>query len=71
MVKKPIIADYSHLAEKPETNPTGPKFKVNDRVRIIKYKKHFSKGYTENWSRGIFIIGSVLKTNPWTYKIKK
>ena len=46
------------------------KFKVNDRVRITKYKNIFSKGYTENWSREIFIINSVLKTNPWTYKIK-
>ena len=30
----------------------------------------FSKGYTENWSREIFIIDSVLKANPWAYKIK-
>ena len=30
----------------------------------------FSKGYTENWSREMFIIDSVLKTNPWTDKIK-
>ena len=30
------------------------------------------KCYTENWSREIFIIDSVLKTNPYplTYKIK-
>ena len=32
--KKPINGDYSALTEKFETNPTGPKFKVNDRVRI-------------------------------------
>ena len=49
-------------------NPKAPKFKVNDRVRIP--KNIFSKGYTENWSRKIFIIDSILKTNPWTYKIK-
>ena len=30
----------------------------------------FSKGYTKNWSKEIFIIDSVLKTNPWTYTIK-
>ena len=30
----------------------------------------FSKGYTENWSREIFIIDSGLKTTPWTYEIK-
>ena len=53
-----------------ETNPKAPKFKSDDRVRITKYKNIFSKGYTKNWSREIFIIDSVLKTNPWTYKIK-
>ena len=67
--KKPINADYSALTENIETNPKAPKFKVKDRVRITKYKNIFSKGYTENWSREIFIIDSVLKTNPWTYKI--
>ena len=30
----------------------------------------FSKVYTENWSRETYIIDSVLKTNPWTYKNK-
>ena len=25
---------------------------------------------TKNWSREIFLIDSVLKTNPWAYKIK-
>ena len=68
--KKSINADYSALTEKIETNPKTPKFKASDRVRITKYKNIFSKGYTENWSREIFIIDSVLKTNPWTYKLK-
>ena len=39
-------------------------------MKIAKYKGIFSKGYTKNWLREIFIINSVLKTNPWTYKIK-
>ena len=47
-----------------------PKFQVDNRVRITKYKNIFTKGYTANWSRKIFITDSVLKTNPWTYKIK-
>ena len=68
--KKPINADYSALTEKIETNSKAPKFKVNDKLRITKYKNIFSKGYTENWSREVFIIDSVLKTNPWTYEIK-
>ena len=49
--KKPMNADYSTLTEKIETNSKAPKFKVNDRVRITKYKNIFSKDYTENWSR--------------------
>ena len=70
LVKKSINADYSALTEKSETNAKAPKFKVNDKVRITNYKNIFSKGYTENWSREIFIINSALKTNFWTYKIK-
>ena len=68
--KKPVNADYFALTEKIETNLKAPKFKVNDRVRITKYKNIFHKVHTENWSREIFIIDSVLRTNPWTYKIK-
>ena len=30
----------------------------------------FSKGYTKGCLREICSIDSVLKTNPWTYKIK-
>ena len=68
--KKPITADYFAFTENTESNPKAPKFELNDRVRITKYKNIFSKGYTKNWSREIFIINSVLKTNPCTYKIK-
>ena len=67
--KNPINADYSTLTEKIETNLKALIFKVNDRVRITNYKNIFSKAYTENWSRKIYIIDSVLKTNPWTYKL--
>ena len=58
------------MTEKTETNLKTPKFKVNVKVRITKYKNIFSKGYTGNWSGEIFIIDCVFKTNPWTYKIK-
>ena len=68
--KKPINADYSALTEKIETNLNSPKFKVNGRDRITKYNNIFSKGYTEIWSREVFIIDYVLKTNPWTLKLK-
>ena len=68
--KKPINDDYFALNEKIETNHKAPKFKVNDRVRITKYENIFSKGYTENLWREIFTIDSILKTNPWTYRVK-
>ena len=61
--KKPINADYSALTENIEINP---KSKVNDKVRLSKLKNIFSKGYTENLSRELFVIDSALKTNPWT-----
>ena len=62
--KKPINADFSTFTENIETNPKAPKFKVNDRVRITKNKNISSKGCIENWSSKIFVISSVLKTNP-------
>ena len=68
--KKPINVDCSALTEKIETNPKSPKYKVNYRVRVTKYKNIFRKGYTENWSRKVFTIDFGLKTNLWTYKIK-
>ena len=66
--KKPINVDYSVLTEKIEMNHEDLKFKVGNIVRITKHKNIFSKGYTENWSGDIFIIDSVLKTNPWMQK---
>ena len=66
---KPIDFDYSGLSEEIKTNPKAPKFKFGDRVRITKWKNNFSKSHTKNWFREIFVIDSMLKTNPWTYKI--
>ena len=68
--KNTIDPDYSDLNEEIETNSKIPNFKVDNGVRITKYKNIFSGGYTEKWSAKIFIINSLLKTNPWTYKIK-
>ena len=68
-----IDADYSALTEEIETKlikSTIQKSKKFDTVRITRYKSIFSKGYTKNWSREKSIIDSVLKSNPWTYKIK-
>ena len=68
--KNPINADYSAFSEKFETNSKSPKFKVGDEVRITKYQNIFSKGFIEYWRKEIYLTDSVLKANPWTYKIK-
>lgn len=44
-----------------------PKFKVNDSVRISKYKKVFTKGYIPNWTNEVFRIHAVKPTKPVTY----
>ena len=59
------------MTEKIETNAKASKFKVNDKVIITNYKNIFNKDYTENWSRKMFIIDSLLKTNHLTYKVKE
>jgi len=52
-------------------HPSGPGFKVGDRVRISKYKRNiFDKGYTPNWTEEVFIVDEIQTTNPITYKIK-
>lgn len=44
--------------------------KVNDFVRISKYKGAFEKGFTPNWSTELFQIVKVQDTSPITYLIK-
>lgn len=47
-----------------------PKYKVGDRVRIIKKKRTFEKGFTTNWSEELFTVTKVKDTKPPTYEIK-
>ena len=48
-----------------------PRFKVGDKVRIIKYKrKVFDKGYTPNWTEEIFLVDKIQSTNLITYRLK-
>ena len=46
------------------------KFKVDDYVRIGKYKKIFEKGYTPNYSAEVFMIEKIVPTFPITYILK-
>ena len=68
LVKKTIDADYSPLTKEIESSHEAPQIKL--RVRITKYNNIFSKGYTNNWSREITVIDSVLESNTWTYNMK-
>ena len=45
------------------------KFKIGDRVRIIRKKSTFEKGFTPNWTEEIFTIDSVKSTQPITYTL--
>ena len=55
-------AEYNEVS-----NVTKPKFKVDDHVRISKYKNIFAKVYTQNWSEEVFAVSKIKDTVPWTY----
>ena len=65
-----VDSDFFALTEKSESSHEAPKFKVADLVKISKYRNSFSKCYTKNWSREIFVVDCVLKTNRCSYKVK-
>ena len=50
-VKNDSFAEYNE-----ESNEKDPKIKVNDHVRISKYKNIFTKGYAPNWSEEIIVV---------------
>ena len=54
---KPIDIKNDYFAEyNEESNEKDLKFKVNDHVRISKYKNIFAKGYAPNMSEEIFVV---------------
>ena len=46
-----------------------PKFRVGDRVRISKAKRHFEKGYMANWTEELFTIVDAHRSNPPVYRL--
>ena len=67
---KPIdVTSDSYAEYNEDSNVTKPKFKVDDRVRISKYKNIFAKGYTQNWSEEVFVVSKIKNTVRWTYVI--
>ena len=76
---KPTVArepsSYQHVFENLYAKNTKerrkePKFHLGDKVRIMKKKKHFEKGFTPNWTEEIFTINKVKSTKPPTYIIQ-
>ena len=63
------VKDNTYIDFKKEVNDKDPKFKVDDRVRISKYKNIFAKGYTPNWFEEVFVVSKIKNTVPWTYVI--
>ena len=62
---KPIDVKSDSFAEYNEkSNEKDPKFKVNDHVRISKYKNIFAKRYVANWSEEIFVVKKIKSTAP-------
>ena len=67
---KPVDVNPSMYVDfRKENNKEDPKFKVDDHVRISKYKNILSKGYVPNWSEEVFVIKKVKNTVPWMHII--
>ena len=68
-IKAIDVTNDSYVEYNEYPNKKDPKFKVNDHVRISKYRSRFAKGYNLNWSEEVFIVNEIKNTVPWTYTI--
>ena len=68
-MKRIDVTDDSYAKNNEYFNKKDLKFKVGDHVRISKYKKNFTKGYTPNLWEEIFVISKIKNTVSWTYVI--
>ena len=68
-------ANYKHLnsslyAKVNTRKATPSRFHVGDKVRIVRKKGTFEKGFTPNWTEELFTIITVEATKPPTYNIE-
>ena len=61
---------YFNIIRKQNKSRTSIKYKKGHKVRISKYKRHFEKRYTPNWTEEIFTIDKINMTNPLTYQVR-
>ena len=59
------VKSNTYIDSSKEINEQDPQLKI----RISKYKSIFAKGYTPNWSEGVFVIKKFKIIVPWTYFI--
>ena len=63
-MKPKDVKDDCSIKYVAESNKKDPKFKIDDHVRISKYKNMFSKGYLPNCSEEGFVINKIQNTVP-------
>ena len=66
-------SNYQHVFEAlygEKQSSTLPKYNEGDRLRIVKKKKTFEKGFTPNWTEELFTINKVKDTKPVIYTIE-
>ena len=57
---KPVdVNSGTYIDSDKKNNKEDPKFKVDNHVRISKYKNIFAKGYIPNWSEEFFVAKNV------------
>ena len=65
---KPIdLKSKTYINSSKETNDIDPKFKIDDVVRMPKYKSIFANVFTPNWPEESVVIKKVKSTIPCTY----
>jgi len=58
---------YPNLTKRPMR--VRAKFKIGDKVQLLKKKGLFEKGFTPNSTEEVFTVSKIQRTNPVTYKI--
>ena len=67
-LREKFLEDYKK--HKARFQKQKSKFKLHDRVRILKKRQTFSRGYEPAFERDITRIKEILKTYPLTYKVE-
>ena len=68
-MKPTDVKSNTYIDSIKEINNRDPKFKIDDLVRISKFKNVFARSYAPNWSGEVFVIKKVKNTVPWTYVV--